>query len=334
MSKLLKLKEWLTVEDAARHLSIFFGEDVSPADVYRLALDGKMRLSVVFVNSARGRRGRVVPLNDAAVSGSNLTYLDWTRAADDRGVKFAIPVLLGTFSNKACGVAEFFGDVERLNGIYDLSMFGSEYFDVEHKFQQLTGGPAVTLNNMNGVIVTDALGEHIQLHVPVEGDAPLLWAGRDPQDVRVETSGLNISAEEARAVVDAYLKERETLEQNQRAEEFYCPARALPDNCVLVVRPAALFELQSYLASLDEAPLVKLKPAELVTRERDTVLKLLLTMAIEGFGHDPRAKRGEAVSKIADASQRHGMEVSDDTVRSYLKEAARTVLRSPRAANP
>lgn len=31
------LKEWLTVADAARHLSIVFGEDVTEADVLRLA---------------------------------------------------------------------------------------------------------------------------------------------------------------------------------------------------------------------------------------------------------------------------------------------------------
>ena len=32
MGKLFNLKEWLTVADAARHLSIVFGEDVTEAD--------------------------------------------------------------------------------------------------------------------------------------------------------------------------------------------------------------------------------------------------------------------------------------------------------------
>jgi hypothetical protein len=54
VKKLLKLKEWLTVPDAARHLSILFGEAVSEADVLRLALDGHLTLSVYFVNHARG----------------------------------------------------------------------------------------------------------------------------------------------------------------------------------------------------------------------------------------------------------------------------------------
>ncbi len=52
MSKLFKLKEWLTLPDAAKHLAIAFGEEVGEADVLRLALDGHLKLSVNFVNKA------------------------------------------------------------------------------------------------------------------------------------------------------------------------------------------------------------------------------------------------------------------------------------------
>ena len=60
MNKLLNLKHRLTVPDAARHLTMFFGEDVSEADVLRLALDGHLTLSVNFVNHAMGRCGPVI----------------------------------------------------------------------------------------------------------------------------------------------------------------------------------------------------------------------------------------------------------------------------------
>lgn len=52
VSKLFKLKDWLTVEDAARHLSGVFSEPVSEADILRLALDRRLTLSVNFVNGA------------------------------------------------------------------------------------------------------------------------------------------------------------------------------------------------------------------------------------------------------------------------------------------
>ena len=36
MSKLLKLKEWLTLDEAANHISNVLGEPVTLADIYRL----------------------------------------------------------------------------------------------------------------------------------------------------------------------------------------------------------------------------------------------------------------------------------------------------------
>jgi hypothetical protein len=65
LKKLLNLKQWLTVADAARHLSILFGEHVTEADVLRLALEGSLTLSVYFVNGARGRCGPAVGIEDA-----------------------------------------------------------------------------------------------------------------------------------------------------------------------------------------------------------------------------------------------------------------------------
>ena len=59
-SKLLNLREWLTVPDAARHLSNVFEEEVSEADILRLALDEHLKLSVYFVNHAHAIRGKVV----------------------------------------------------------------------------------------------------------------------------------------------------------------------------------------------------------------------------------------------------------------------------------
>ena len=65
MGKLFQLKEWLTVADAARHLSTVFMEEVSEADVLRLALDGNLTLSVNLVNHAEALGGRIVPIADA-----------------------------------------------------------------------------------------------------------------------------------------------------------------------------------------------------------------------------------------------------------------------------
>lgn len=60
MSKLFKLKEWLTVPDAARHLSVIYEEEVTEADVLQLALSGNLKLSINFVNKKFAKFGRIV----------------------------------------------------------------------------------------------------------------------------------------------------------------------------------------------------------------------------------------------------------------------------------
>ena len=68
LGKLFSLKEWLTLDDTARYLSISFGEEVTRADVLRLAIDRRLILSVNFVNHATVRKGKLVPLEETRFS--------------------------------------------------------------------------------------------------------------------------------------------------------------------------------------------------------------------------------------------------------------------------
>ncbi len=67
-SKLFKLKEWLTLPETARHLTGICGEEVSEADILRLALDKLLNLSVNFVNTAHATPGEVVHLSHERLS--------------------------------------------------------------------------------------------------------------------------------------------------------------------------------------------------------------------------------------------------------------------------
>lgn len=49
MSKLFQIKEWLTIPEAAKHLSgVFDGEEITEADIYDLALENRLQLSIYF----------------------------------------------------------------------------------------------------------------------------------------------------------------------------------------------------------------------------------------------------------------------------------------------
>jgi hypothetical protein len=69
------------------------------------------------------------------------------------------------------------------------------------------------------------------------------------------------------------------------------------------------------------------------TRERDTMLKIIIGMAVKGYSYDPGASRSTVPKEVADDLAALGVGVSDDTVRKYLKEAAESVLPvSPRGS--
>ena len=70
------------------------------------------------------------------------------------------------------------------------------------------------------------------------------------------------------------------------------------------------------------AEYVRLQANDLGTRERETLLKIIIGMAVKGYRYDPEAKRNTAVSDIVKDLEELGIAVSDDTVRKYLKSAS------------
>lgn len=61
--------------------------------------------------------------------------------------------------------------------------------------------------------------------------------------------------------------------------------------------------------------------APLGTRERETMLKIIIGMAIDGYGYQPNAARSPIPGQLSGLLLTHGIEVSDDTIRKYLNEA-------------
>jgi hypothetical protein len=79
------------------------------------------------------------------------------------------------------------------------------------------------------------------------------------------------------------------------------------------------YELDRLRAAADAAP--KPEPKEVTPRERSSLLKMAIAMAMTKYGYDP-AKRNTAAEDIADEIRERGMQLSDDTIRDFLKKAA------------
>lgn len=62
--------------------------------------------------------------------------------------------------------------------------------------------------------------------------------------------------------------------------------------------------------------------ARLDPRERTSMAKLLVLMAIDMYGYDPRAQRSPIPKEIEDIAHRNGIDLTAQTIRSYLRLGA------------
>ena len=315
--KLFALKEWLTVPDAARHLSIIFGEEVSEADVYRLALDGHLTLSVNFVNQTSARRGKAILIEDAQYREVSALALKLFPIKNHRGERVEIMVGINLDGQR---VLELEDVVITLTGVYDLLMLGNERNEMEHVFQMLTDGPAITLSSLVGTFVMSDKATMFQLQERIDSieldlesqaqfDAfkALLDAAPKKAESQKEQVFLIPQGEEQEK---SCIGETNPWESKQNSDNYY-PAGGLPSNSVIVVRTDALRELEK---SLDSASEDWDKP--LTATERNSLLVIIAALCENSkiTIADPKA-----AGKIAGLTDMISTPVTDETVRKVLK---------------
>jgi hypothetical protein len=72
-------------------------------------------------------------------------------------------------------------------------------------------------------------------------------------------------------------------------------------------------------------------PAEVIpTKVRDSMLRLILGMAMKKYKFDPNKKMNSATKEIADDLAEYGLGLDEDTVRKYLKEARDLSSQNPK----
>ncbi|WP_431127588.1 hypothetical protein [Variovorax paradoxus] len=329
MSKLLRFKEWLTLEEAARHLAIMFGEQVTEADVLRLGLDGHLRLSVNFVNHTKGRRGRVAKYTraalNAAMESDNLpTDLEWITWPAEltksqsfpeavRGKPITSLVSLNLDDERYLTLGDHIGSLE---GVWDLAMVGGERLDLEHSFQRLTGGPAVTLQTLDGAFVQREEDEIWQLQESFDDNEFQKGSTAQLERLKRHIAQNGIARAEAESLLAKHKEDRKKFVADrmlQPALERYYPAGGLPHDAVVVVRTSALLDFQQRSNDRrDEKPLGE--------RERNTLLRIIGVLSKEaGLDLTKPSKAGAAMESWA-ASM--GVDLAKRTAEEHLKRVA------------
>ena len=216
-SKLLNLREWLLVPEAARYLSILFNEEVCEADVLRLALDKHLTLSVDFVNHTYVRRGKVVSEEDTIWKEFPMSpdYEKIIRESSPEhaklldGPKDKIVRIMKSLNIDDKRFINLDEKVTRIRRVWDLSMIGNERLDIEHKYQMLTGGPEVTLQGLEGAFVEREDGVICQLQESFDQNEYCSGSKAQLENIKEHIAINNIGERKAKKLLDQYKKNRE-----------------------------------------------------------------------------------------------------------------------------
>jgi len=299
LSKLFKLKEWLTVRDAAKHLSVIFEEKVTEADIFRLALDGHLKLSVYFVNIKTARLGRVVtweetdwfcasPLTKTNKTQTEISILGnvnpekfkiyptklqelWNKYSDDERKRLTFFLKSTVIDDERfLNLDEKIVDIE---DVWDLPLLGSERLDIKQRYHLLTTGNDITDVCLDGIFI-----------------------------------------EKPNSQTMCQLQDDET--------DF--PSSTLPEDSVLVVRTAELREFEQKIADENDKDITSVKES---TRKTENLLRTLAAAAIDGYGYRPEDKKSPTPQQISDALNQLGVELDPKTIRNYLKDGVNLLPR-------
>ncbi|WP_335923899.1 hypothetical protein [Shewanella indica] len=290
MSKLFKLKEWLTLDEVVRHLANVLGEPITLADVYRLALDGNLKLSVYFVNGAYAKKAKFIKATE-------LVYKQVVPKGIPnfpKGKCFRVPVNASRPISQGYWVQQIEPDITVLKGVWDLAMKGAERADISNRYQQEVSGVLVKIPFEVGHYVEKGDTAY-ELHVKGK---PLADSEYDATSEVADMVEVDDQTDELR------------LRRPRRLPTFY-PATNLDElDAVLVVRTA---EVTRFIQSLEDDS----HPKVLNNNERNTLLVLIGALCKEA--NVDWNQRGISASLVA-MTDLIGAPLSDETIRKVLKQ--------------
>ncbi|MGF1869699.1 hypothetical protein [Photobacterium indicum] len=149
MNKLLKLKKYFTIADAARYLSSSLEGpvSVSVADIYELALDNVLTVSVQLIDQAYAIGGQYVFSQDNDTNQYQVDFNLATNEALDKPYIICLDDELQIEKNKWL---VFDKQVRLIDGIWDLAMIGIESQKIKELYQKEVGGSEPVFRGVNG----------------------------------------------------------------------------------------------------------------------------------------------------------------------------------------
>tara|TARA_R110000737_G_scaffold343453_1_gene369438 strand:- start:9465 stop:10322 length:858 start_codon:yes stop_codon:yes gene_type:complete len=221
MSKLDQLKEWFTLEDAAKYISKKIDEPITVSTLYRSAIDENLKLSVYFVNGAYGVKGELFRV-------AGVENQPQQKVFDEKD-----------------------NTVNAVKGIWDLTMQGNEALEIKGYFEKINSGLSVTTQSKNGVLLQQG-GITCQLYKYFDREKIC-----NPKYNETEERRRAIEEEPMRAYENHPMIINPRVRSNQAGSEFSPCSRLSEVDGVLIIKSS---EVNHFIQSLeatskDEKPL-------------------------------------------------------------------------------
>lgn len=322
MQKLLSLRPWLSLEEAAAEASNTTGDHITTSTLLQHACAGNLHicLYVPTLTQAKARRG-------------GRFGTEWLAMTTGEAICHNLPP-----HHEACSSYH----PRRMPPPYDPLMDETQW-DVRVPYGALSGGEVYDFpmirNNQRHLeqLVLEKLGDTKpridfgqdyfflvrgeECFCPVEPWHAAAWGNwseevKDHLRRQERYSLLGEHAEELGSEKD------QLMETSQSHPELsYWPARELPAHSKLVVRPDAL---QAFISTVREGASTETvkstRPAS-ETTVIDTLHKLLFGMAVDKYGYEPWNDAPPPGASITRRLGELGIEITDNTVIKHLREA-------------
>ena len=294
MSKLFKLKEWLTLDEAANHLSSVFGEPVTIADIYQLALDNHIMLSVNFINLAEAKKVELIEVADLEYK---IVVPSGIKGFPE-GKSFRVPINAKYPISREYWLKSIEPELLMIKGLWDLPMIGDEKLTIEHLYQQETSGISIKEEPHKGVFIQRE-NTYFQLYNSF---------GNEPEAKAELNDTVDTSSE---CDSDVYSNLNEVNSFRPKTDHSYPLSTLSMQDAILVVK---MKEVTRFIQSFEETP-AKVKP--LTSKERNSLL-VLLGAVLKDNDIDPN-QRGITTSLVA-MTELIAAPLSDDTIRKILSQ--------------
>lgn len=296
MSKLSQFNPPLSLSGAANYLSNALEEQVSLVDLYELALEGHLSISIRLVDQAYAMKTTMV-LHSDLKSGSD-------------HVELALP-------------DEHERRIRILNGVHDLAMVGIEKYEIRKLYQQETHGALPMLAEMNGFYIKiDGYVYQLLNSLPVSANEEYREVIEDRLESLLKSKGLTSQSlfDDPHAVFDCLDSDEieqvmELVDASELDEDGGYPIPLEKHNYQFVIRYK---ELERFVTSLDEAPTINRQAdSTLFPLEKRSYLNFI-NILLNAQELNP-AQRGIS-SAFRLMSDNASIPISDNTIRKILRE--------------